>query len=317
MKKSTKTILIVSVCFMGAGILLAGAGIASGGWPGFRLTREAIRSASSDSEPYVLEKTKLDSFSNINIELESEADIKILPSEDASCYLEYTLDGNYDKPVWTVANDTLQICQQDSGINGIHFFSPRASFELSTPQIRLYLPTELALADVNIYDSYGDLDITDISSDTMTLHLDYGDIKISGSTSAKAEITTEYGDIEFEDSTLESLDLTNEYGDCTLKNMTVKSAALTAEAGDLYLEAKNLETLSGLNEYGDTTFVLLDDIDTYSLDLTTEYGEISLPDETSGKLVSDYSEMSCTSNVPGNKKIEFTAESGNITIQKM
>ena len=48
MKKATRNILIISACCMGAGVLAAAAGLAAGGWFGIQITRDGIRSASSD-----------------------------------------------------------------------------------------------------------------------------------------------------------------------------------------------------------------------------------------------------------------------------
>lgn len=47
MKKTTKIILISSLCFMGTGALLTGAGMAAGGWPGFVITHDGIHSYST------------------------------------------------------------------------------------------------------------------------------------------------------------------------------------------------------------------------------------------------------------------------------
>ncbi len=79
MKKATRNILIISACCMGAGVLAAAAGLAAGGWFGIQITRDGIRSASSDNEPYILKKTKLDNFSEIKIDIGSEADIELPP----------------------------------------------------------------------------------------------------------------------------------------------------------------------------------------------------------------------------------------------
>lgn len=92
MKPVTKKILIISTCFMGAGVLLTCAGIAAGGWPGFEITRNGLRSAATQRQPYILEKTQIENFSELDINIGSEADIILKPSGNDHFYLEYTLD---------------------------------------------------------------------------------------------------------------------------------------------------------------------------------------------------------------------------------
>ncbi|WP_072525406.1 DUF4097 family beta strand repeat-containing protein [Clostridium sp. Marseille-P3244] len=317
MKKTTKIILISSLCFMGTGALLTGAGMAAGGWPGFVITHDGIHSYSTWPEAHQLDKTKLDAFSGIDIALSSEADIEFLPSEDNACYLEYYLDGNYGTPSWEVSDGTLRLSQKDGAIiQGLYFFSPGNTSAPSRPFVRLYVPEQMAFSDIHIYNDYGNLNMDQISSETLELRLDYGDLDMTGCRFGDAEIFTGSGDIKMNHTEADSLILENSYGDSTLKNVTAATADLTASDGDLYLEISGLETLSGVNEYGDTTFVLDNPISAFTFDLLTEYGEISLPGNASGRLISDDSdEMSYTCDGDSQQKIQFTAESGDIFLR--
>lgn len=353
MKKATRTILIVSACFMGAGILAAAAGIAAGGWFGIQITPEGIRSSSSENEPYILKKTKLDNFSEIKIDIGSEADIEVLPSKDDSSYLEYSLDGNGAEPVWNVSGDTLTISQKGVISSGI-FLDMGFQSRLSDPVIRLYLPESAAYSDVDISSDFGNMDVSGFSADTLTLnleygdldmkdisagtadiyldfgnldmenitsdvseiYLDYGDLDIKGCSFTDTEITAASGNIDTQDTSIDTLVLTDHYGDASLQGLTVRSADLTIDSGSLYFAASGLETLTGVNEFGDTVFVLSDAGD-YSFDLVTEFGNITFSGDIPGRLTSwDAGEMSFTSEGEGDKKIEFTAESGNIQIHK-
>ena len=335
MKKATRNILIISACFMGAGIPAAAAGVAAGGWFGIQITRDGIRSSSSGSEPYRLEKTRLDDFSGIKIDIGSEADIEFVPSDDEYCYLEYTLKGNGAGPEWNITDNTFTLTQ--NGVIATGFFLTGSDLSWSSgPVIRLYIPKDTAFSDVDIYNDYGNISMGSISSDTLTLnlesgdldmenisagaadiYLDYGNLAMRACRFTEAKIETDSGNIEAEDTVTDTLLLTNNYGDSTLENTTVRSADLTVESGGLYLEASGLETITGVNEYGDTTFVFGDDIESYSFDLLTEYGEISFSGDAPGRLISrDGSEMSYTTDAGGNKKIRFTAESGDIQIHK-
>ena len=353
MKKTTRNILIISACCMGAGLLSAAAGIAAGGWFGIQITRDGIRSASSENEPYILKKTKLDNFSNINVDIGSEADIEFLPSEDNSCYLEYSLDGNGAEPVWNVSGDTLTVSQKGVISSGI-FLDMGFQSRLSDPVIRLYLPEGAAYSDIDISSDFGSMDISGFSADTLTLnleygdldmkdissatadiyldfgnldmenitvdtseiYLDYGDLGIKGCSFTDTEITAASGTIETQDTSIDTLILTDNYGDVSLQSMTVRSADLTIESGSLYFAANGLETLTGVNEFGDTIFILSDAAD-YSFDLVTEFGDITFSGDIPGRLNSrDAGEMTFISDGKADKKIEFTAESGDIQIHE-
>lgn len=92
MKRRTKRILIFSLSCMAAGALLTGAGRLAGGYPGFAYTRDGIVSASSSAEPYTMEKAALEDLTSVEIDIDTLADVRILPSDDGHFYLEYVLD---------------------------------------------------------------------------------------------------------------------------------------------------------------------------------------------------------------------------------
>lgn len=319
MKPVTKKILILSTCFMGAGLILTCAGIAAGGWPGFEITRGGLHSSASRSEPYTLEKTQIDGFSSLDINVRSEANVVLMPSDDEHFYLEYTLDGNYEEPSYEISDGTFYFSQGYAGavINGIYFFSPGADSENTDPEIRLYIPESTHLADVTIYNDYGDLSAQRITADHADINLDYGDMNLTDSTFASAGITLAAGDIDADNSAIDELTFSNEYGDSEFNSMTIKTADLTVECGDLLFEAAGLETLTGVNEYGDTTLRLLEPPEGYTFNLNTEYGVIKVPDNAPGRLdISDIAEMSYTSQADGGKTVEFTAESGDIRVDQ-
>lgn len=318
MKPLTKKILILSTCLMGAGVLLTCAGIAAGGWPGFKITRNGLRSSATQRQPYILEKTQIGSFSSLDINIGSEADIILEPSDDDHFYLEYTLDGDYNEPSCKISNGTLHFTHGDTGavVNGVYFFGPGTDSENITPEIRLYIPEGLKLSDLTVYNDYGNLSIQQIKAEHADINLDYGDMDLTDSTFASADIDISAGDFEADASSVDELSFINEYGDSEFNSMTVKTADLTIECGDLLLEAAGFETLTGVNEYGDTSLLLHGPLNEYTLNLSTEYGVITIPDNAPGKLdATDIAEMSYTSQADGNKMIEFTAESGDIEMK--
>ncbi len=316
MKPLTKKIMIISSSLMAAGLLLTGAGLAAGGGPGIALTPSGVQSTSDSAEPFRLDKTKLDSFTKAELRIGSEADIVILPSEDENFYLEYTLDGNYKEPDWDVREGTFTFSQEGRSSGGIFFFGSDTSSRITWPEIRLYLPEGTQLSFLDIYNDYGDLEMDGVSADSFSVYMDYGDVELSECSFSKADIELDAGDLDASSSSIDNLALTNNYGYSSLTDMKVVSADLTIDSGDLYFDAEGLETLTGTNDYGDSEIVLHDEPDTYSFDLTTDYGEIQLPSDIEGRMDSDYMEMHFVQNAEGKKAVEFTADYGNIKIQK-
>ena len=87
MKKSKKIILTISAVTLTAGVLLTGIGYMKGGRFGFVFSDGKFISADSieeEKQPFILEKKKLDSVKDIDINILSYADIRILPSADNS-----------------------------------------------------------------------------------------------------------------------------------------------------------------------------------------------------------------------------------------
>lgn len=94
MKKSKKIILTLSAVTLTAGVLFTGIGYMKGGRFGFVFSDGKFISADSmekEKRPFIMEKKKLDSVKDIDINILSYANIRILPSADNSFYLEYNL----------------------------------------------------------------------------------------------------------------------------------------------------------------------------------------------------------------------------------
>lgn len=174
MKTTTKRILLISLCMMLSGGILAALGWALGGFPGVTINSRGIHSINRHEEPYQLEKTTLKEFENLNIHIDSLADILILPSDDDSFYLQYCLDGEYDKPEYTIKDHTLTFIQKDNGngifnIGAIGFFTVGSQSTEDDFQLTLYVPQKHAFGNISIYNDYGNTAISNIACDSLKL----------------------------------------------------------------------------------------------------------------------------------------------------
>ena len=319
MKKSTKIILITSACLMTAGALLTGAGLIAGGAPGYMITGSGLRTASSRNDMYQLKKTSVDRLTAVNITMDVSADIEILPSDDGNCYLEYLLDGDYPEPRWEVHDGTLTLTQEDSGISGgVFFFGSDFGRTLrQDPFIRVYVPEDISLSDLDIYNDAGSIEVRKIHSEKASLNADFGNLSISGCDFGSLELNDSSGGIEVTDTRSDTLISRNDFGDSSFSGMSVLSAEITSGGGSIYLDAENLENLTGSNDLGSTDIILHAPLSDFSCDISTDFGSISLPDNAPGNYVSDgFGEESYESSGTEEKKITFSAASGDIDIEE-
>ena len=278
MKKRSKIILITSATCMGAGLLLTGAGFFLGGFPGIVISSKGLQSVSHSEEPYVLEKTRIDPVTAAELDLNCSADIEFLPSGDKNCYLEYVLDGAGAEPEWKVSSEKLTLTQDSNTRGGVFLFGTDVFPGDTDTYVRLYLPEGTELSD---------LDVTN----------DLGDISASGLSAG-------------------SLTLVSEYGNCTLEDMIITEADVELEYGDLRLEVSGLDMLNGTIEYGDATIILTDGASDHSYSLSTEFGDITLPESVSGRVARDEDgEPFFEREGSSGTSITFVSEFGNISIR--
>lgn len=324
MKRKTKMILIFSVSCIAAGALLTGAGRLWGGSPGFAWTRDSIVTASSSRDPYSMEKTPVDELTSVEINIGSAADISILPSDDEKFYLEYLLDGAYDSPQFEISSGRLTLAQAEgTASGGIFLFGSGLNFGSGfgikdvSPYVRLYVPSDSMLSDVSAYSDAGSVEVRDLSAGKASFSASFGDLTLDNCIFGSLEAVTDSGSIEGSDIQTGSLVAENDFGSTAFRSTAVTSARITASSGDILLEAQELETLEGSNDFGDTRICLSDPLSSYSCNLSTDFGDIILPDNISGGHVSDgFGEGSYTSEGSGDRQITFTASAGEIEIEE-
>ena len=318
MKTTTKRILVIAAALIAAGILFTGLGLFLGGRPGIAITSSGIRSASYNPEPYSLQKTKLDSFDSVSMVVNSYADIQILPSGDENYYLEYNLDGTYEKPFYEINNHTLTFSQDgtNSVIQTLGFFE--YGFSSSDPYVILYIPQDKSINTLELYNDSGDVDIEKVNAGNAELSVDYGDLYIKDTEFKALSLTLNSGDLEMEDTKAHSLELYNDYGDATLKNFDCGTAQITMDSGDLSVDAARLESLDCTNNYGEVSVRLPEKLDTYAFDLSADYGDIHIPSDALQGFYSSSGDMEQDYKTEGNGKYKITVycDSGDIEIQE-
>lgn len=316
MKKKSR-IYVIGACCIVSGILVTGVGIAAGGWPGVAVTNRGLHTSSSNHnrEPYVLEKTKLDEFDNINLDV-MYADVDIIPSDDF--YLEYRLDGSQRTPEFNTDDKTLTLKEKPNNNGKIMFFNfgdftwGDDHYENEKYYVKLYLPADKVYDEVKIYSDSGDVSAATLEAEDISLEVDYGDIDAEAIKGKTLSISMDSGNFKVKEVKADELSLTNEYGPTKIHTLDAGTAKIDLDSGDASVDKAVVDDLTLSDSYGEVTFNYADitagsikmdsgdlrimDAVIGNLDVKSEYGSVDIqlrddPASYSMKLKTEYGDV--------------------------
>ncbi len=168
--------------------------------------------------------------------------------------------------------------------------------------------------NLSILAESGNIEIGDINCENLNFRDEYGNIS-GGSFQVSRETTIklESGNLDLAKLDTDSLTLTNAYGQCSIDETTLKNSNIFMESGNLTLHKSSLGMTEIHSSYGDVTLNLADDISDYNYDLNTEYGGVSLNNET--LTMNEDNEIHYQKDNGQKSEIRITCESGNIKIR--
>ena len=265
-KLARRTLLAAAGLCIAGGILFA-VGTGLGGMR-FLATADlsTIGSPNSSRKLYEMDKTKLDDFSRLEADI-TYMDISILPSEDDSCYLSYQITGSgAENPFqYTIQDGTLTL-KEDLSAESQFFVGIDYSFlarlftgrvvtdapDNVSDNLTLYLPKDKYLDYAAISGGDGDIILHGLQTEQLTLESSYGDVSVNHCS---------LGTVTFQSSD----------GDFTSEN--------TAYTGNCSFDLS----------YGSVSFRLDDSQkETLSMDLKTDYGDISVAEDLPNSSYTQY-----------------------------
>lgn len=261
MKKSTKILLITAFSLIFAGAILTIIGIFNGGTATLVWDKKHHKVIPvSDMEKYVCEKTKIDSFTDVDIDADS-ADVTFIPSDDF--YMEYCVYSYTEVNPVKVESDRLVIGDYNSKfIINFDLFSDN-TFEDS--YIRIYYPAETDFKSLDVDISMGDFDISECNFEKVKVDMDMGDFTVNDCYFGSMDIDLGMGNLKADNCYLGDVKLNLDMGSADLNNVTVS-----------YMDA-NLDM-------GDADIRLLPNEDkTYGYALDVDMGEISVNGQSNSK----------------------------------
>lgn len=332
-----KTIWKVIIVCVVVGLILAVLGLSLGA------SREVSFGKSGphvvdNAEAQKIAELDLDKIENIDVQA-SYADIEFVESDQYGIEIVY-----YEQePSWHLDDGTLTVSFNED--NTVHLFN--FSLQDKTSSVKIYLPRQADLGavslqtdsgyidigsfkalDTRIYNDYGDVSLTDVTSDSLYLELNSGQAVAANVTAQEIAYSNDYGEGVFTTIATKSLTVNHDSGDFTLNGcqtdkIEIKSAYGKISAADLVVATgTNIDADSGdidvsgnfagetviYADYGDIMFATAKEKGDYSWAIATDYGNITFDGEKMG----DNARVE-SGNVSKNH-LKVNADSGNIEI---
>lgn len=312
MKTWLKTALLSGVLCCAVGTVLTAAGMLTGGKQyvqaaDINTLRGDARKTDSDSLA-VLNKQKISGVQALDLALDN-LDLKIVPSDDACCYLSYRIaatDG--EAPLtYTVQNGTLHLKENDAVQPQVHI-----DVDFLTDFLTLgRLPEDDNDAQTVI------LSVPKSQLKQLRIHVSYGDISMRGISAARGSIRCDNGDISLNNCQLSQFTLNNDYGDIDLERCTLDTAAVQLSNGGFDAQETAFSGENSItSSYGDVSVSdTLANLQALTIQASTTYGEISVPDglraqirQTTDDELTDY----CHSGTGGSLRVQ--TDNGDIEL---
>lgn len=349
--KNKRFWITASIICIVLGIILTAAGRLMGGRAGFYIDQNGVHAAgNTEMAKPVQDSVNLKEFDSLEIHADY-ADVELILSDGFS--VEYCLMGTSGKPVCEVRNGRFIFQESKRSLSfNMGFFTGTAGVAFHEPRyfVKVTIPRKTKLSEAVFDIDSGDLAISSIQADTLSIDDEYGDVNLdkyegktldirleSGNLSlgsvnaAQAGLRNEYGEIKISEAAgnsltvqMESCDLkagridfsdtemSNEYGSVIIADAAGGRLTMRMESGDCKIEQMDFSDTKITNSYGDVCLGLSGKTENYGLDLKAEYGNIRVGNQRIGD---DGDESIYTSAGSSPKKITVSCEDGNIEIQ--
>lgn len=277
MKQALKSCVIVSLCMIAAGFVLLGIGLLNGGSIRYVVDLRKFKvktQSSSNAEDYVEKTLDMDTFSKIQLNV-SATNVEIKKGEDFQ--ISYYLPKD-EIPSIEVKGQELKVTGKDLHSQNftVGFFQWDWEEDSSKKDwIVITVPEDAEPLEASLNVECGDIRLQDMVFESVDICADYGDIDVSDVTSECADISAESGDITLKNIKWKDGNIINEYGDLVVESASVEKAVLDWGSGDCKLEKLEIDDLHLMNEYGE---VVMGQSVVNSCKIDNESGEVKIED---------------------------------------
>ena len=236
-----------------------------------------ISGPSEDEEQQLLDSSQ--TFDSVKVS--GDLDLDIVKGNEDSVKLIYPKDsGTYNMDV---ENGTL-VVNYDYQKKAII----QLSAEDSTPRLVITQKDPASIKNIDADLSWGDVDLEDLTAETVTLTLDDGDADLTRTQIGTLKVDMDYGDLETESITCGTVAAQLDDGDCDLDGTFNGGINVNASYGDVEIRTKLAEsqyTVKAETNYGDIEVggltredggTLHNGTGAYAMDLYADDGDISV-----------------------------------------
>lgn len=264
--KFSKKIIVGALACIAAGLVIMVIGLMLGGRSGFYINRSGIHAfgegerfqKDGGKEPLVLEKTRLEEFDSVDVNIEY-ADFKLIPSD--GYYLEYRLYGRAAQPQYSVKDKKLVFREGDAfsygneSINfGGFFFWEEDGIAEESFYLNLYVPKEQYFEVFKLYNDSGNVELETLRADKVDLKLDYGDIDLKEFQGKEFNIVSNSGEMNFGIINTEYITAENDYGEILIEDLTASVGDFDLDSGHMKVEKAAVPKIKVNNDYGNVIF---------------------------------------------------------------
>ncbi len=334
---SGKNKFIAICCFLlGAGIIITVIGFSLGGivlGVGFTNHGLQVNSPALRDEPeYESADITLDSFESIDLSV-VDADIEILESDHYGISYQVLSTNNFS---YEVKDNKLKILQsyKKSGTEfNYMFFGVNLGYtgkDFKKVFITVSVPENASLDTVSIFNDYGDVKLSDINSASISLEADSGNIEVSDITANSIEIDDDYGDIDLINITspvislnassgnikleyveTEQLNVIDDYGDLDMEQVVLSDADITLGSGSIEMLEVSGSTLKLYNNYGSLD---MKQVNISDADITLDSGTAKMNEVTGSTFVINNGYGDVTGDIVSIDNAIMKLQSGNLKI---
>ena len=306
MKGLTKLIVGIAAPLFLVGVVLSGVGWAMGaetsievpvgeerihvGWDGVGLSGW---SGTSGTETAAAEEAELAPFTSLEVEL-SNGTVTVSSGETYGI----RLSSGSRKLQYSLEDGTLKVWDEE--LIGVQFSERGGSVEI-------FLPDGAELADADITNSLGSIELKNLSAETLTAQADLGDITADGLRADSATLTAECGAVNLTSVEADELEAELSLGDMTATGLAVTDRlTVTSSLGSVSLEGELGESVSVTADMGDISAVSSRAEQWYGYELSTDLGEITVNGQNRGTSASQEGETGT---------MELHTDMGGITLR--
>ncbi len=226
-----------------------------------------------DAKEFNIDKTKVEPITDIKIHT-GIAEVELLEADDFYVEIEYLYWE--EEPEYSFENGRLIFDDSECFPN-----SYSINFNLDN-HIRIYLPKESHLNNINIEDASGDVNINGFIAEDLNITVSYGDFTMKEAAALEADITLSSGSSKITDFQVSELNFTNSYGNASFTDINTK--LLRLEEGTEWKYFKVTMSSGDVNIKG---------LITNSIDITDSYGDITMNTLTTNDLELNLSSGNC------------------------